>query len=69
MASEDKSLENVEINAYLQTQESETQPPPIQEGGAKISNFDIFKVHFKKTPKQNGNFDVSCNYCKQVLQI
>ena len=50
------------MNAYLQTQESETQSLSTQEGGAKISNFKIFKVHFRRPPKGDGNFDVFCNY-------
>ena len=69
MASKNKTFENIEMNAYLQIQESETQQPLTQEGGVKILNSDIFKVHFKKTPKENSNFDVSCNYCKQVYKF
>ena len=69
MASEDRTFENVEMNVYLQTQDSETQPLPTQERGAKILNSDIFKVHFRKTPKGDDNFDISCNDCKQVYKF
>lgn len=66
MASEGRNFENVEFETQnFQTQESETQ----QKGGGKISTSDIFNIHFKKTPKGDGKFDVSCNYCNQVYKF
>ena len=67
---ENRNFENIEIE-NVGTQESETQPIPTEEGGAgrRVPNSDIFKVPFKKTPKGDNKFVVSCNYCSQVYKF
>ena len=63
---ENQSFQNVE---NIGTQESQTQPILTQgdEGGAggRVSNSDIFKIHFKKIASGDKIFKVICNYCSK----
>jgi len=53
----------------VEQQQQHQQQMEMEQQSQKIPTSDIFKIHFKKIQKEDGNFDVACNYCRRIYKF